>query len=505
MALPVPPNRVLPLCGTGGLSEHRPSRRLLLTALAPLLLLGTLPSAAAPSLLENAVGLQVRAALRVSRTVGVDIVDLADGNSVYRHEAELPRIIASNTKLLTTAAALDTLGPGYLFETPLWLRGEVVAGALHGDLAVTGGADPNLSGRQYNGDPLAVFRPWAEALAARGIRRVEGRLILVDGLFDAQRIHPDWPRDQLTRWYEAPVGALSFNDNCVLVRVRPHGRANTKSVVEVIPDLPLFTVLNEARTTDAARQQAVGVSRRLDSNVLRVSGRIYRRSEPVEAWVTVRDPAEYFGAALRMALSRAGITIAGGTEVAEHLGAGAWERVGALRSDLLTALEVTNKVSQNFFAEILCRLLGARRSGKGSWSAGVEAVEEFLTRVGIAPDSYSLADGSGMSRNNKVAPAQLTKLLVYMFSHPWKQEFLLSLAHSGERGLRWERRLATAPYRDNVFAKTGTLNGVSSLSGYAKARSGKTYAFSILCNGTRGSSVAQRSQDAIVRALIDNG
>lgn len=470
-----------------------------------LLVIGALRPAAASGALEGVLAPQVRAALKTSKTVGVDVVDLSTGASVYSHEASLPRIIASNTKLLTTAAALDALGPGYQFETPLWLRGEVAAGTLEGDLAVVGGADPNLSGRQHDGDPLAVFLPWAEALAARGIRRVSGRLILADGLFDRQRIHHDWPRDQLTRWYEAPVGALSFSDNCVLVRVRPSSRANVKSIVEVVPDLPLFTVRNEARTTDSRRQHRVGVSRILESNVLRVTGRVWRKAGPVEAWVTVRDPAEYFGAALRAALLQAGIVIAGGTEVTEHLPAGAWQRAGELRSDLLSTIGVTNKRSQNFFAESLFRLLGARRSGQGTWAAGAEAVREFLQRVGIVPGTYDLADGSGMSRNNRLAPAQLTRLLSFMFQHPAGREFLMSLAHSGEEGLSWEKRLATPPYRDNVFAKTGTLSGVSTLSGYAKARSGKTYAFSILCNGTRGSWVAQRAQDAIVRALIDHG
>jgi D-alanyl-D-alanine carboxypeptidase/D-alanyl-D-alanine-endopeptidase (penicillin-binding protein 4) len=92
-----------------------------------------------------------------------------------------------------------------------------------------------------------------------------------------------------------------------------------------------------------------------------------------------------------------------------------------------------------------------------------------------------------------------------MFTHPHGREFMRSLAYSGEPGLRWEKRLAEPGYAGNVFAKTGTLTGISTLSGYAKARSGRLYAFSILCNGTRGAWHAQRAQDAIVRALVDQG
>jgi D-alanyl-D-alanine carboxypeptidase/D-alanyl-D-alanine-endopeptidase (penicillin-binding protein 4) len=135
----------------------------------------------------------------------------------------------------------------------------------------------------------------------------------------------------------------------------------------------------------------------------------------------------------------------------------------------------------------------------------VRAVEEFLSLAGLAPGSNRLADGSGKSRNNRLSARQLTRLLAFMFRHRHGAEFVATLPFSGEEGLRWEDRLAQPPYRGNVFAKTGTLNGVSTLSGYAKAKSGKVYAFSILCNRIRSSWEARTSQDKIVRAIIDHG
>ncbi len=129
----------------------------------------------------------------------------------------------------------------------------------------------------------------------------------------------------------------------------------------------------------------------------------------------------------------------------------------------------------------------------------------YLHGIGIEPIEVELADGSGLSRHNRMTARAMTQLLSRMFFHRFGREFLLSLPHSGEEGLRWERRLATPPYRGNVFAKTGTINGVSTLSGYAKAASGKVYAFSILCNQVRSTGDAMRAQDRIVRALIDRG
>jgi D-alanyl-D-alanine carboxypeptidase/D-alanyl-D-alanine-endopeptidase (penicillin-binding protein 4) len=114
-----------------------------------------------------------------------------------------------------------------------------------------------------------------------------------------------------------------------------------------------------------------------------------------------------------------------------------------------------------------------------------------------------MSDGSGMSRDNRFAPRHLTTLLRHMFFHPAGREYAQSLPFSGEDMGSWKRRMAVPPYRGNVLAKTGTLDGVSALSGYAKAVSGKSYAFSILCNRTSGD--ARLAQDRIVMTLIDHG
>lgn len=463
---------------------------------------------------KQAVNQQVAAARRIAPELGVHILELETGDTVYSYNPDTVRIAASNTKLFTSATALVRLGPGFFFETDVLIRGELRAGTLAGDLAIVGGGDPNLSGRQYNGDSFGAFRRWAAALKELGVERIAGDLVLVDGLFDAEAVHDDWPRDQLTRWYEAPVAALSFNDNCVLVRVRPDGRSGRAAQVEVVPPLGMFTVESSARTTSRRRRQWLRIDRKAGalSHVLTVAGMIDRRTESIDKWLTVTDPVSYFGAALQAALAEEGIGLAGPRRTAAALdemsaapdGSG-WRRVLTHRTDLLTVLEVVNKRSQNFYAESVLKLLGARFCDAGSWSAGVRVVEEFLEENGLGAPGYSLADGSGMSRRNRFAPRQLTGLLRHMFFHRWGGEFMRTLPHSGEPDLRWEDRLATAPYRGNVFAKTGSLSGVSALSGYAKARSGKIYAFSILCNRSRSTSQAMAAQDRIVKAVIDHG
>ena len=451
--------------------------------------------------LERAVGAAVARALQDTASLGVHIVELDTGETVYAYSPDEKRVVASNNKLFTTAAALDALGPGYFFETRLLMRGSVAGETLQGDLGVVGSGDPQISGREFGGDPYGAFRPWAAALRERGVRRVTGDLYLAHGLFEPLRVHPDWPRDQLTEWYEAPVDALSFSDNCILVRVWP-GRAGERARVETVPPVPLFRVDNTAITSAKRRGTRIYVGR-LDT-LLTVKGSIDANSGPFETWVTVPDPTLYFGSGLRAALAEEGVIVEGHLRPVTELPGAIWERVALHRSDLVTAVRTTNKRSQNFYAESLAKTIGARRCGRGAWAEGVRAISEFLVSIGVPRGTVQMVDGSGMSRANMATPRAFTTLLRHMFFHPAALEFAQSLPYSGETEMKgWRRRMATPPYRGNVLAKTGTLNGVSSLSGYAKAVSGKSYAFSILINKSRGD--AHGAQDRIVMALIDNG
>ncbi len=492
-----------------GRAPLTPTGRAPLAALAGLALLGVVAAAAdtAPAIepLRSSLEEAVRAARPAAPVVGVHVVDLLNGEEVFSHAADELRIVASNTKLVTTAAALDRLGPGYFFETELAVRGWLLEEWLEGDLGIVGGGDPNISGRSFDGDPLAIFRDWAARLRRLGIRRISGDLYLANGRFEPLRVHPDWPRDQLGRWYEAPVDALSFSDNCQLVRVLPAGRPGLPARVEVAPGPPQFEIRNRTSTTSSARRHRVSIHRAAGSRVVEVSGRVWSGADPVEAWVTVPDPVAYFGSVLRRALAEEGIELDGELRHVTGLPEGDWRRLAVHRTDLLTAVEVTNKNSQNFFAESLLKNLGFELCGDGSWGAGLEVLREFLEGIGIPPGSYSLADGSGMSRNNRFTPRQLTHLLSHMFQHPRRREFALSMPASGGPEGRWKTRLAEPRYRDNVLAKTGSLSGVSTLTGYAKAGSGRVYAFSILCNAVPSVWDARRAQDRIVRALIDHG
>lgn len=465
--------------------------------------------AAPPVSLDGALNAALRTVQGSSAAVAVSIVEVETRAKVFGFRDDAQMVIASNNKLITAAAALDRLGPDYEIETPFYMRGEIKDGVLEGDLAVVGAGDPNISGRFYEGDSFAVFKAWAAAARQAGIQRVSGNLILATGYFDDVLIHPEWPRAQLDRWYQAPVSSLSYNDNCVLVKVQP--RAGKSASVLFEPPLPIFQLSGQVAMTANSRHQRVMIGRRLDGDAATqrtylVGGQIYSKGGKVDEWITVQDPVGYFASGLRQAFALVGIAIDGQNSPVPALPADpGWKKLAVHKSGLQRTLEVLNKRSQNFYAESIIKLLGAKFGGAGTWPAGVAVAKDFLAKVGIAEGTYTMVDGSGLSRSDRFTAAQLTQLLSHMFHHTSASQFARSLPYSGEPELRWERRLAQPPYKGNVLAKTGTLSNVSTLSGYAKGRSGKVYAFSILCNGTKGNARAIGAQDAVLRALIDRG
>src|SRR5262245_7569228 len=165
-------------------------------------------------------------------TVGVHVLNLTDGKTLFARDADRLLIPASNAKLFTTAAALSSLGPQFEFRTVLGTAGR--------DLVVVGSGDPTIGGRFTDGDPTEYFRRWAAVLKQQRITRIGGDLLLDDSFFDRQFAHPDWPKSDLGHWYAAPVAALVVNDSCIDVRIAPGSASQTTAQVLLIPNTKYF-------------------------------------------------------------------------------------------------------------------------------------------------------------------------------------------------------------------------------------------------------------------------
>jgi D-alanyl-D-alanine carboxypeptidase/D-alanyl-D-alanine-endopeptidase (penicillin-binding protein 4) len=437
--------------------------------------------------------------------VSIQIADEETGEVVFERAPELPQTIASVTKLISTATALHYLGPDYKFKTSFWRRGEIRQGSLIGPLLVVGGGDPNISGRFYGDDINAVFDKWAEGLRQAGISRVVGDIILNASFFDSEGRHPDWKPDQEARWYQAPISALSYNDNVVLVSIHPGARAGRPAGVSIDPPVDILRPVTLARTVGRRGRVRVAVARAAGSNAVTVSGTVPLRPASWSTPITIDDPPRFFGKALETRLRSAGITVSGQIVEKAIKPDSFWVPIATTESDLLPTIEVCNKRSQGFYAEQIFKTVSAEKTGRGTWAGSVALAKEFLASLGLDPTRFQLHDGSGLSTANRVAAVDLVKFLRAMDRQPFAEVWRSTLAVSGESEGTLRHRLNDAATRGQILAKTGSLERVSTLAGYARASSGRTYVFAILFNGRVPNGGGQALQDRLLRALIANG
>jgi D-alanyl-D-alanine carboxypeptidase/D-alanyl-D-alanine-endopeptidase (penicillin-binding protein 4) len=420
--------------------------------------------------------------------VGVAVVDLVDGETLFEHGADLSCSVASNNKLVTTAAALELLGQDYAFRTSVTSLGNLRAdGLLEGDLLVIGRGDPSISGRFEDGNPTAVLERWAAAVAAAGIRRIRGGIIADDSFFDRQFHHPDWPADQRSAWYCAPTGALSFNDNCIRIVVRPGPKRGAPAIVSTEPPTTFGRITNRV-TTSRPRLggNRVLVHRRPGTNNIVVSGEIRQSSAPSLTWLTVHEPALYTATVFRDVLVARGIAVGAPARLRTpslHIAPGSQREIITTESLLSDAVAVTNSRSQNFYAEQFLKTLGKEKAGDGSFAAGARVVTEFLRQAGVTGD-FTVSDGSGLARSNRYSARQVVDLLAYMNGRRTGGTYLRSLAEPGESGTLARRLMAL---NGRLHAKTGYIAGASALSGYVETQGKRLLAFSVLVNGFRSS------------------
>ena len=436
----------------------------------------------------------------------IAIAELETGEVVYEKNSKQPEVLASVTKMLSTAAALHGLGPDYKFKTTFWRRGDVKDGLLTGSLLVVGGGDPNISGRFYNDDFNAVFDKWADGLKQAGITRIGGDLIVNAAFFDSMGRHPDWKAEQENKWYQAPTSALSYNDNVVYVSIGPGERPGLLASITIEPESGLYHAVTQARTTGQRGRVRVAVKRQPGSDAIEVFGIVPFRRVNWTTPMSVDDPPAFFGNTLRRRLEAKGIKVLGTLARQDVKPDASWQLVAQTESDLVPTIAVANKRSQGFYAEQIFKTLAAEKAGQGSWASAVDLQHKFFASLGLDASHFEIRDGSGLSQQNRVPAADIVAFLRAMNASSVGAVWRTTLASVGEQGSTLHHRMLEETMAGRVQAKTGSINSVSTLAGYALANSGKTYAFAILLNGGRVNEFSGHAyQDRLVRALVKNG
>ncbi len=436
-------------------------------------------------------------------TAGLHVVDLTTGEEVFARGADTRLAPASTMKVLTAAAALHHLGPAFRFTTDVVRVGEVdAAGTLHGDLYVIGHGDPTF----------VVEKLWKMVLDLKlsGIERIEGSVYFDDTYHPDQAVLPGWHNpDDAARGtpYFSTLGALTLNSNTAVLVVGPGAEVGSPAVVRLeTPADGYVEIESEVTTVDATGRKDVRVEREVTPNATKfvVEG-TWPVDETERMFVrrTIADPTAHFVAAFREMLESQGVTVTGRFE--RKAAPSSSEDVLTVESPpLATILADMNKASLNLFAEQVLRTLGAEVKGQGTTEAGLMAVQDYLDGLGIGQEDVVLVNGSGLSRESRIAPSVLTAVLVDMARDPkTAPEFQASLAIGGTDGTLWSR-LREDPGR--LRGKTGTLDDVVCLTGYLDGANGRRYAFAWLVNDTGGRQQAVRdAQDRLARQVFAAG
>ncbi|NNM26312.1 MAG: D-alanyl-D-alanine carboxypeptidase/D-alanyl-D-alanine-endopeptidase [Phycisphaerales bacterium] len=444
--------------------------------------------------------------------VSVSVVEAGPGTSVVEIASDQLMIPASNLKLFTSGAALHTLGPEFRFQTTLRRDGDRLIVVGSGD---PGFGDPallammrvtNAAGDTLPLDVDSFLELWVGAVVDAGMRNVS-EIVVDDSVFDRDFIHPDWPRDQLNRRYCAEVAGLNFHLNRLHFFPEPRPGARP-SLAKYTPHTRAVSIDDNQATSrvGAKDSNTAWIARKLETNRLTLYGNV-KHAYRTPVAVTVHDMPTLFGRLLAERLAAAGVTVNATRLVGpgEQLGG---DILGTLvYTPIATAVRRCNRDSQNLYAEALLKRMGGQMTKQpGSWLNGASIVRHVVhERLGspALASRLKVVDGSGLSRNNRVAAVTVTAWLnSFHNDERLGGIFLDSLAVNGVSGTLKNRFRRVDLGDAMVQAKSGYINGVSCLSGYVTQGDGRRRCFSIMINDLRAPVPnAKRLQERIVAAI----
>lgn len=460
---------------------------------------------------------------------GILVADADTGETLYALNPDRLFAPASTLKLFTAALALSALGPDYRFRTTIESPGALGSdGIVNGDLILVGRGDPDISNRkfpydkkaEYDGPAEKVLLELAEGVAARGVKQVEGDIVADDSYFPYDPYPPDWTYGDLYFEFGAPLTALTLNENMLVYEVRPGPRAGDPAVVTVEPGTDITTIDTSILTASGGTKPKFSVVRQPGSHSILLRGAVPLDAGMISKQLAMEQPAETCAHLLKQLLEARGVHISGAAKV-RHGPPRDPDPVPGLPAPaplppnslllaqhfsppLIESVRLMNKISQNLHAELFLRTVAREKSGAGTTDAGIEVTKDFLKTIGIPEGDAVLADGSGLSPTDLVTPRATVELLRYAQRQPWGEQFIASLPVAGEDGTL-ETRMKGSPAEGRVRAKTGAIEHVRTLAGYATTLRGAHLIFSIFANAaTDAGRDAMAPLDSIAVAMVED-
>ncbi|MEH2088280.1 D-alanyl-D-alanine carboxypeptidase/D-alanyl-D-alanine endopeptidase [Nostoc sp.] len=418
---------------------------------------------------------------------GILIQPLSTGQTLYSRDAQKYFTPASNLKLLTTAAALQELGANFRIRTSIYQNG-------NGVLRVVGRGDPSLSDTE--------LQKLAQQLKQKDITQIQ-QLSADDSYIQGDIVNPTWQWEDVQSSDGVPVSSFILNQNIFSFKLVPQAVGKSLQVLWIdAGEAKQWRIINQSITVPQNQPSYVNVTRELSGTVLRIQGQLATNSEESLIDLPVVDPNYYFLRRFRTALATKKITL--GQTLVVNGGVNQQEIAFVESPPLAELLAETNLNSNNLYAEALLRALAVKKTrlkNQTSADVGLEVVKASLTKLGVDPANYILVDGSGLSRRNLVTPEAFVQILRGMAKTPAAYIYRASLPVAGKSGTL-KGRFQNTPAEGIVQAKTGTLTGVVSLSGYMNAPKYEPLVFSIIVNQSdQSATVVRQAIDEVVVLL----
>jgi serine-type D-Ala-D-Ala carboxypeptidase/endopeptidase (penicillin-binding protein 4) len=433
---------------------------------------------------------------------GICILNLGNGSVSYAINQDQLMVPASTLKLVSSAAALEILGPAYRFKTQLAYSGQIHRQThfLDGDLLIIGGGDPALGSIYFPdsyGDPPFLDQ-WVQALILKGIRGINGSLCIDESAYEEQTVPPGWVWEDIGNHYGAGAGALAVYDNRFRITFQTGKEAGQPAaVIHVDPWAEELRFENYVTSSDHHSDNAY-VYGSPWGKIRKIRGTIPVNRDSFRIKASLPEPGIVLAKSLKSKLERTHIPVSGNVirKEANEITVPIHEVVSP---PLSAIVKVLNHESVNLFAEHLVKQLAWERNGLGSTRQGIKIIREFWSQKGLDTTTLFMEDGSGLSRSNALSPRHLTEILLYMKNEsPYSELFTGSLPEPGEGTL-----IFFDPARfpnQSLRCKSGSMTRVRCFAGYLVTVTGEELAFSIMLNNfsMKQSELIEKVEDLLV-------
>lgn len=428
--------------------------------------------------------------------MSVLVRNLRTGEVVEEYRAHHVVPPASVMKLLTTAAALETLGSGFRFTTELGYTGTIEHGVLHGNLYIRGCCDPSLGDKKQG---RSFLNRWVKAIQDAGILSIEGAVIADMSMLDADAMNPNWLMEDAANYYAPGIFAINYLGNSLNIVLRSGPIGSVADVVRTDPEISGLQFINHIRCTDIAYDGAF-VHGMPYSNERYLTGAVPSNLGTFGVRSDIPNPGLLLAQDLQARLLAVGINVSKPANYVAEFAPKSRTKIYEHRSDSLGAIIAeTNIHSNNLYAESLFRYLGTQYAVPGNVHNSQEFIRDFWRRRGVNIGGALIKDGCGLAPQDAVSAETFVQLLNYMSRSPYWKEWYASLPISGRTGTLKSLCAGTA-LEGRIHAKSGTIAGTKNFAGYIEMPNGDRLAFAILINSAPGK--ARNIQTVIQKYLL---